>query len=241
MRYTPIFVALALILLGSYARAQYGVEFTAPETTKTIYPDTTTTTNNLFPVHIKNVGTASDQFIINFPNQNFPPDWFASFCDDHICYSLPCTVALNPGDTVPNHIHVGIYVFGETGTGWVLCSVTSIGDTSLHPELRFWVHAFPNGVEAGHGVMGVGSQGFRVNPNPMQEGCEVLWGETKGREASLKVYDAEGRLLVTLRSTTGLFRWDARDASGRAVPAGMYFYVAESGSRRFPGKILRIR
>jgi len=242
MRLTFLFAVLALVLLGSSVQAQYGVEFSAPETTMTIYPDTTTSTENRFPLHIKNVGSVSDQFIINYPGQSLPPDWFATFCDDHICYGLPCTVAVNPGDTIPNHIHVAITVFGETGTGWVLCSVTSVGNPNLHPELRFWVHAFPNGVEAnGEGLRGLSGHGVRITPNPMREGCTALWEGAKGQDAVFGIYDLQGRRLVTLRSTTGLFLWDGSDALGRALPAGTYFYVAESGGRRVSGKILRIR
>ncbi len=242
MRLAFAFVALTLLLLGSTAMAQYGVEFTAPDTTKTIYPDTSVSTSIHFPVHIKNTGTVSDRFVVDFPSQSLPPDWFATFCDTNLCFTLPDTVTLNPGDTMPNGIHVAINVFGETGTGWVVCSVTSLGNPNLHPELRFWLHAYPNGVEeGGKGLMGPGTSGIRIHPNPMREGCEVLWSEAKGREALLRVYDVQGRRVVTLSSTTGSFRWDGRGPEGRAAPAGMYFFIASSGGRQVSGKLLRVR
>lgn len=242
MRFAPAFVALALLLFGSSAMAQYGVEFTAPDTTKTIcYPDSTVFTSIHFPLHIKNTGSVNDRFVVDFPSQNLPSQWFATFCDTFLCFSLPCTLSLNPGDTVPNAIHVAVGVYGETGTGWVTCSVTSVGNPSLHPELRFWLRADPNGVEEGRGITGLEAPGIRIYPNPMRDGCEVLWGEAKGREASLRLYDVQGRLFATLRSTTGFFRWEGRDSKGRAAPAGMYFYVVSYGSRQAFGKLLRIR
>lgn len=242
MRFATAAALLLLALVGTSAQAQYGVEFTAPETTMTCYPDTTMTTEFRFPVHVKNTGTSSDSFVINFPGQSLPPDWFATFCDDHLCFGLPCTFSINPGDTIPNHIHVAIDVWNETGTGWVICSVTSVGDSSQHPELRFWVHALSSGVEDnGEGLNGLTGRGLRITPNPMREGCEAFWEGAKGRNATLGIYDLQGRHLQTLRSTTGLFRWDGKDALGRDLPAGAYFYVAESGGRRVSGKILRIR
>ena len=240
MRLATILALLFLVLDLSAisAQAQYGVEFTAPETTATIYPDTSMLTEIRFPVHIKNIGSTSDQFIIDFPGQSLPPDWFATFCDDHVCFDLPYTVAVNPGDTVPNHIHVAINVFGETGTGWVLCSVTSVGNPGLHPELRFWIHAFPNGVENQEGFKGPRVQGVQVTPNPFREKCEIRLpsGVTVG------IYDGLGRRIRELRAGGAPgFVWDGRDARGMKVPAGVYFFVSESGAERLTGKILRIR
>ncbi|MBK8230168.1 MAG: VCBS repeat-containing protein [Candidatus Eisenbacteria bacterium] len=78
-----------------------------------------------------------------------------------------------------------------------------------------------------------------MNPNPMRaETRIVLSGPTSGAER-LAVFDAAGRRLRDLGAPReGVLRWDGRDASGAAVPAGAYFvrvdspFASSSSSRR---------
>jgi len=239
MHFATATALLLLTLFGTSAEAQYGVEFTAPDTFKAVALDSTA----VFQVHVKNIGTVQDTFRIDFSQRNFPSSWGDQFCCNGLCYDQPFDIALNAGDTlwgVPTPT-LEIYALVDPGTGWLVCSVRSLGDTTQYREIRFWC-TNQTGVEGnGQGVKGSGGQGARIIPNPMREVCELRWAEASGKDVILGIYDIQGRQVRTLSSTAGLFRWDGKDALGRDLPAGTYFYVAESGGRRVSGKILRIR
>ena len=81
-----------------------------------------------------------------------------------------------------------------------------------------------------------------VEPNPAPGGCTLRFSLNAPRWGTLCVFDAGGRRVRTLESG-GLARgehaphWDGRDASGRAVPQGLYFAQLRAGrdvqTRRF--------
>ncbi|MEO0023538.1 MAG: FlgD immunoglobulin-like domain containing protein [candidate division WOR-3 bacterium] len=65
-------------------------------------------------------------------------------------------------------------------------------------------------------------------------------------EAQLSIFDAGGRLLRQLQTTTGRegrvrLQWDGSDVKGHQTAAGVYFVVLESGSDRYMKKVVRIR
>jgi len=67
-----------------------------------------------------------------------------------------------------------------------------------------------------------------------------------GAPVALNIYDASGRLVRELRGAApgqGVARttWDGRDASGRAVAAGVYLCEAVAGGRRETTKVVRVR
>lgn len=234
MRFTLILAALTLALLCSSALAQYGLEFTAPDTFKTLDPDSTIA---VYYVHIKNTGSVPDSFRVTFPRQNMPPNWFGMFCDDYVCYDVPFNFSLNPGDTFTNHPHISIVAFVDKGTGWLVCSVQSFGNPNLYQEIRFWCTAL-TGVEQGERGRRMTGRAVKVAPNPFRERCEISLpaGGTVG------IYDGLGRRIRELRAgVTSSVSWDGKDGRGERVPAGVYFFVAESGETKQTGKILRVR
>jgi hypothetical protein len=69
---------------------------------------------------------------------------------------------------------------------------------------------------------------FKVGPNPVTVGARVSYALERAGAASLDVYDATGRLVRNLASGTrkaGSYTaaWDAKDMTGRSVPAGVYY------------------
>jgi len=233
MRLATILMLLFLVLAAASAQAQYGVEFTAPDTFKTVRQDSTA----IFHVHIRNSGSVQDTFRISLPRRNMPANWIPLFCDSFVCYDPPFNILLDPGESFANDPHVSIIAWQDTGSGWVECQVRSLGDTTLHREIRF--HCTNNtGVENQEGSKGPRVQGVQATPNPFREKCEIRLpsGGTVG------IYDGLGRRIRELRAGGAPgFVWDGRDARGMKVPAGVYFFVSESGAERLTGKILRIR
>lgn len=235
MRLATILSLLSLVLALSAipAQAQYGVEFTATDTFKIVRQDSTA----IFHVHIRNSGSVQDTFRISLPRRNMPANWIPLFCDSFVCYDPPFNILLGPGESFANDPHVSIIAWQDTGSGWVECQVRSLGDTTLHREIRF--HCTNNtGVENQEGSKGPRVQGVQATPNPFREKCEIRLpsGVTVG------IYDGLGRRIRELRAGgSPVFVWDGRDARGMKVPAGVYFFVSESGAERLTGKILRVR
>jgi hypothetical protein len=71
-------------------------------------------------------------------------------------------------------------------------------------------------------------------PNPFA--AETLIPVENAGAAQVAIFDVGGRLLRTISVEDGLARWDGRDLSGRAVPAGAYFYRVADGQ---PVKMIR--
>jgi flagellar hook assembly protein FlgD len=72
-------------------------------------------------------------------------------------------------------------------------------------------------------------------PNPLNPMTRLEYGLAAPARVSLRVYDASGRLvraLVEADRAAGRHAelWDGRDASGRLVASGIYFYRIEAGA-----------
>jgi hypothetical protein len=86
---------------------------------------------------------------------------------------------------------------------------------------------------------------FEVGPNPVRHATRIGYALERAGRASLSVYDASGRLVRNLVSGTfkaGTYSaaWDARDLSGRSVPAGVY-YVRLSADRASTARVTVVR
>jgi hypothetical protein len=65
-------------------------------------------------------------------------------------------------------------------------------------------------------------------------------------EAIVRIFDAAGRLLrevlrASLPSAGREIVWDGRDGSGRPVPGGLYFVLAQSGPASVTGRVAIVR
>jgi hypothetical protein len=88
---------------------------------------------------------------------------------------------------------------------------------------------------------------IRSAPNPLRSGGSVTlryagaWPE----RARIRIYDATGRLVRTLRPTNGSRSsaiWDGRDDTGQPARSGLYIYDLQTGaSLRARGKISVVR
>ncbi len=63
-----------------------------------------------------------------------------------------------------------------------------------------------------------------------------------GTPVGLEIFDVRGRRLRRLLGSAGAqLIWDARDAAGQPMPAGIYFYKMESAETRRVGKFVLLR
>jgi hypothetical protein len=96
-----------------------------------------------------------------------------------------------------------------------------------------------SGVESPEPVARQGGLALTVSPNPSRGGTSVEFSLPVKGEASLKVYDAQGRLVKTLASGTreaGAYR-----ASLSGLSAGVYFLNLQAGSYRATRNLVVVR
>ncbi len=86
---------------------------------------------------------------------------------------------------------------------------------------------------------------FKVGPNPVTAGAQVSYALERTGAVNLGVYDATGRQVRTLASGmskagTYTVTWDAKDMTGRSVPAGVY-YVRLSADKTSTARLTVVR
>jgi hypothetical protein len=82
-----------------------------------------------------------------------------------------------------------------------------------------------------------------VAPSPFRRSATITLADPGERDWRLDVLDARGRRVRTLGvlgGAGGALSWDGRDAAGRALAAGVYWIVAESGPLRVSRKVVRL-
>jgi len=88
--------------------------------------------------------------------------------------------------------------------------------------------------------------GVQSAPNPFSGPAQIAFTLPARGRVTVMVYDAAGRLVrKVLDESRGPGRhdvsWDGRDAEGRAVQSGVYFYEVEAAGQRVARKMMRVR
>ena len=83
-------------------------------------------------------------------------------------------------------------------------------------------------------------------PNPWNPETTIRFAVPDLVDVHLEVFNALGqrvRTLVAEELPAGVYRvrWDGRDASGRSVSSGIYFYQLQAGFFRATGRMLLMR
>ncbi len=86
---------------------------------------------------------------------------------------------------------------------------------------------------------------LEIYPNLFRDQVTIKWHFKKeGKEISLKIYDAYGRVVKQFSVDCSLstsITWDGKDDSGRKVKSGVYFLRFETGNQKFTRKVLLLR
>jgi hypothetical protein len=87
---------------------------------------------------------------------------------------------------------------------------------------------------------------FQNAPNPFNPSTEIVFEVAQAGRATLRVYDVAGRLVSTLVDADVpagpvRVRWAGRDAQGRRVRSGVYFYKLEIGRFRSARQMVLIQ
>ena len=83
-------------------------------------------------------------------------------------------------------------------------------------------------------------------PNPFNPATQIAYELPEAGEVRLTIYNALGqevRVLAQGRQEAGYYRvtWDGKDAAGRQVSSGLYFYRLTSGSFAETRKMLLLK
>ena len=83
-------------------------------------------------------------------------------------------------------------------------------------------------------------------PNPFNPVTRIGYTLPQSAEMSLKIYDVQGKFIVTLEEGvrsegTHKVTWDGRDSEGNAVSTGMFFYRLKAGSTIITKKMVILK
>lgn len=90
------------------------------------------------------------------------------------------------------------------------------------------------------------SGGLAVDPNPSSAGTVLRFALQKEGPVNLSIFAPSGRLVRKVADGTMSpgrheVAWDGRDAAGRIVPSGAYYWAFEQGGSRRTGSLLIVR
>jgi flagellar hook assembly protein FlgD len=87
---------------------------------------------------------------------------------------------------------------------------------------------------------------YQNRPNPFNHTTQIGFGLDRGGRTLLQIYDISGKLVRTVMDDVvpeGWYSpiWDGRDASGRRVASGVYFYRLKSPSGILTRKLVVVK
>jgi len=141
-------------------------------------------------------------------------------------------------------LHLTVSPSATVGSSMVLILTTlkfNEGTPTVHQVLgRLRVGPAPTAV--GEGPIPAFALG-PIEPNPTRGPLRLAFSLAEAAPATLAVFALDGRRVRTLASGAGAAGahevvWDLRDGAGRAVAAGVYFAVLESGGRRSTRRVV---
>ncbi|MGH2569648.1 MAG: peptide-N-glycosidase F-related protein [bacterium] len=175
----------------------------------------------------------------------------AGWCpgDDARAWNVDVTPSLTPGQTMTFQYQIDAYenlcrpsnpqcVSGVTCDD---CAYNSTGHTEPHYTTQAQLVLFkPRALVVAAGDLVARPAGLVLEqnvPNPAVHTTLIGYSIDRPGPVRLLVYDASGRLVREVqRGNTPAgehsYRWDGRDAEGRRVAAGTFFYVVEAGGER---------
>jgi hypothetical protein len=165
---------------------------------------------------------------------------FREFIPDDSGYAVGPMV---PGDSL--HFEWGYVVDPEYRADRVITNifVQRNGTRKIQQGWRGAPIPDPNaGIDVAGGTFGLG----RNTPNPFSTETEISFNVRGAGQVRVEVYTLEGRLVRTLvdrsmESGSHDVRWDGKDASGRDVASGVYYYRVETEEDAQAGKMILLR
>lgn len=236
-----LFLAAAVICGGQSVAGAFSFTLTPISPLTQSWPDI----DFLGPYYkfgLKNTAAVPDSFHLSISNLT-PSDWFPQVCLRQVCFVDSTTLAFAAG--VFDTVGVNIIPFYD-GIGEADFTVRSLGNPSL--SVTYHVKLFAGSASVGSPVVRSAAT-FSLSqsaPNPAIDATRIAFVLPREERATLRIYDAAGRLLETLVDGTvpagpHVATWDGRSASGVRLPAGAYFYRLETSKESLSRRLILIR
>jgi FlgD Ig-like domain len=143
----------------------------------------------------------------------------------------------------PVTVHVGLEAAPEGTSGSLLLLGIRAGTESAEP-----MAATTTSATAAVPAVSAASAPLVLpaRPNPFTNETEIAYSLPSARHVTLRLYAATGRLVRTLVDRVepgGIHRatWDGRDAGGREVGSGIYFFRFSTGDVERTSRLLKLR
>jgi hypothetical protein len=153
-----------------------------------------------------------------------------SFAAPFISGQCALVFSINPGASV--QLAYGTARLGVVGIYQIPDNAPYRGQlgSGRFDGLATWL-TVPKTANAGDRIAGA-SRGIELFPNPARSGQEISMRlAAEGAGTRVEIIDPTGRRVRTISAgPAGLARWNGQDASGRRVPAGVYFVRAAGGT-----------
>ncbi|MFN8177263.1 MAG: FlgD immunoglobulin-like domain containing protein [bacterium] len=219
--------------LGSLTQSWPEIDFTGP----------------YFYFLLRNTAAVADSFHLEIQNlivSPVPPqgyEWFPQVCLRQICFPDSTTLRFEAG--VQDTIGVDLVPFTD-GVGNADFVMHSVGNPALNSTFHLRLYAGTAAVGAGMPPSIPTLQLSQSAPNPATGRTRIPFILPREGRATLRVYDAAGRLVETLVDGTlaagaHSAEWTARTASGQLLPAGAYFYRLETPRGSLSRSLILIR
>jgi FlgD Ig-like domain len=195
-----------------------------------------------FYFYLTNTSAEADSFHLEVQNLT-QPTWFPQVCLRETCFPDSVTLPWAAGHS--DTVGVDIVPFDD-GVGEADFVLNSVGDPSLHSTFHLTLYAGTAAVGAGIPTIVPTLQLSQNAPNPATGPTRIPFVMPHDGHATLRVFDAAGRLVETLVDgtvTAGAHsvEWTARSESGRPLPAGAYFYRLDTSNRSLSRSLILIR
>jgi hypothetical protein len=247
MRPWAIVVLTALLIPGGPSASAGTFDYTITQLSPSTQSNPDLFTNTYYFFSVTNTSASPDSFLLDVQNLVAVPsnDWFGQVCLNFSCFIPPATIQLQAGES--ESLGVNVAPFSD-GVGTFDFYIQSIGDPQNNDTftgLRLYAGAAAVGVDPTSSI----SRELTLSqnlPNPMREGTRIVFGLTREADLTLRIYDAAGRMLRTLRE--GRFgagsydvAWDGSSESGAPLASGVYFYRLETSTSTLTRRMALIR
>jgi len=133
----------------------------------------------------------------------------------------------------------GTYTMRFSKTGYITKTISNIPVTSDSLTKLEVLLAKPVSVELRKAVEVSGSH-LVIWPNPFKNQCTIYIASMEDGVAGLVIYNVLGQSVRHLRNESkNTFVWDGKDANGKELKPGVYFFRLENGGTSILGKLVR--
>ena len=136
------------------------------------------------------------------------------------------------GSPLPDEVYLAVGAYSSPDGGVLLDQAPSgNGNGNIEPAEYVPFPLTTSGIDTRSA-----GQMMTIGPNPFRESTTIHFAVPPNGQASVEVYDTQGRMIASLTDamggmSPGTVVWDGRDGGGERISPGIYFIKLTAGSR----------